>query len=217
MYQSTATVATRVPAEQGKRPSRDPPARGPDEQDLCDEGAVDEAACDRVDRHSGIDLRLHPVGEGAVVRDRDRQQDRGDPDGAMDRADLGRGYGDEGQPAVDPEREPELDHRERQHAGGEPGLERERVLAALPEQRDRVVGRVLRAEDVEADCDDCGRQPRQGEGSEGRAGDHVSDSTPRHPAGMPLTKGVTDQRRRREWLVVTAGSGSSAPGRCPSS
>jgi hypothetical protein len=35
---------------------------------------------------------------------------------------------------------------------------------------------VLGAEDVEAHPDDGGRQPRQGEGSEGRAGSHTSDT-----------------------------------------
>src|SRR4029078_519772 len=71
-------------------PARQPPPRGLDEHYLGEEGAVDEAAGDRMDSHPGIDAGLYPVGEDAVVSDWDRQQDRHGPGRPVHGPDLRR-------------------------------------------------------------------------------------------------------------------------------
>jgi hypothetical protein len=101
-----------------------------------------------------VDVRLHAVGEGAVIRDRQGQPERREPDRAVDVGDRRHRRVDAGEPAVHPQAESELHHRERQQTGREPGLERQRVRRDAPEEGGPgVVRGVLGAEDVEAGGD----------------------------------------------------------------
>jgi hypothetical protein len=116
-----------------------------------------------MDRDAGVDVRLHAIGEGAVISDREGQEQRRYPNDSMHRRD-GSGRGSRsGEPPVHPQRQSELRHRQPQDAGGEPGLERQGVCRGAPEERGSgVVGGVLGPEYVEP------RGDRQGDRSDER-------------------------------------------------
>ena len=185
-----------------QRPARQPP--GTHDDQLGGNRAVEEAAGQGVNGDPGVDVRLHAVGEGAVIGDRQRDEHGHDPDSAMNVGRPRTGGACTREPAVHPRGQSELQSGQRQYARRQPGLERQGVCRRPPEQgRARVVGNVLGAEGVKGRRDDqSGAEGKQEPGARFREA----------RCAHPFT--VADALRRQARLGLKRG-GRSSVGRAP--
>jgi hypothetical protein len=98
---------------QGQGPAREPPRA--DDGHLGREGSVQEASGERMDRDPRVELRLNAVGEGAVISDRQGQEEGRYPDGAMDVWDRRPRRPDSGEPPEDSQPQPDAPRRAPAH------------------------------------------------------------------------------------------------------